>query len=114
MAREVSSERRSCTSWVMNWRPSRCLRARLAMETMKAAPSGCCMMRPDLVDDEQAGLRVLRGGGPDGLGADHGRSGAQFGFEETEVEDGDERLVGEQVVSLVGEQVAEAAGCEGS
>ena len=44
MAREESSLSRSCTSWVMNWNPSRCLRARLAMLTMKAAPSGCCMM----------------------------------------------------------------------
>ena len=44
MAREESSESRSCTSWVMNCNPSRCLRARFATLTMKAAPSGCCMM----------------------------------------------------------------------
>ena len=44
MAREVSSLSRSWTSWVMNWSPRRCFLARLAIETMKAAPSGCCMM----------------------------------------------------------------------
>ena len=44
MVREESSLRRSCTSWVMNCNPSRCFLARFAMLTMKAAPSGCCMM----------------------------------------------------------------------
>ena len=44
MVRDESSERRSCTSWVMNCNPSRCFLARFAIETMKAAPSGCCMM----------------------------------------------------------------------
>ena len=44
MVREESSLRRSCTSCVMNCSPSRCFRARFAIETMKAAPSGCCMM----------------------------------------------------------------------
>ena len=44
MARDVSSESRSCTSCVMNCRPRRCFLARLAMLTMNAAPSGCCMM----------------------------------------------------------------------
>ena len=44
MVREESSERRSWTSWVMNCNPSRCLRARFARLTMKAAPSGCCMI----------------------------------------------------------------------
>ena len=44
MAREVSSLSRSWTSWVMNCNPSRCFLARFAMLTMKAAPSGCCMI----------------------------------------------------------------------
>ena len=44
MVLDVSSERRSCTSWVMTCKPSRCFLARFAIETMNAAPSGCCMI----------------------------------------------------------------------
>ena len=69
--------------------------------------------RPHLVDDQQAGLGVLGGCGPHRLGADHRGGGPQLGFEEPQVEDGDQGLVGQQVVALVGEQVAQAAGGEG-
>ena len=69
--------------------------------------------RPHLVDDEQAGLGVLGGCGPHRLGADHRGGGAKLRLQEPQVEDGDQGLVAEQVVALVGEQVAQAAGGEG-
>ena len=69
--------------------------------------------RPHLVDDQQAGLWVLCGGGPHRLGADHRGGGPQFRLQQPQVEDGDEGLAGEEVVALVREQVPEAAGGEG-
>ena len=69
--------------------------------------------RPDLVDDEQPRLRIARGGGPDRLRADHRGSGPQLRLQQAQVKDSHERLVGKQVVTLVGEQVAQAARGEG-
>ena len=50
---------------------------------------------------------------PHRLGADHRGGGTQLRFEEAQVEHGDQCLVVEEVVALVREQVAEAAGGEG-
>ena len=97
----------------MNCNPRRCFLARFAIDTMKAAPSGCCMIDHTSSHDEQAGLGVLGCGGPHRLGAHHRGGGAQLGFEQTQVEDGDEGFVAQKVVSLVGEKMSEAAGGEG-
>ena len=68
--------------------------------------------RPHLVDDQQAGLWVLCRRRPHRLGADHRGGGPQLRFEQTQVEDGDQGLVGEEVVALIREQVPQAAGGE--
>ena len=69
---------------------------------------------PHLVHHQQAGPGVLGGGGPHRLGADHRGGGAQLRLQQVQVEDGDQGLVGQQVVALVGEQVPQAAGGEGT
>ena len=68
--------------------------------------------RPHLVDDQQPGLGVLGCRRPHRLGADHRGGRPQLRLQEVQVEDGDEGLVAQQVVSLVGEQVTQAAGGE--
>ena len=69
--------------------------------------------RPHLVHHQQAGLGVLGCGGPHRLGADHRCGWPEFRLQQAQVEDGHEGLVVEQVVALVGEEVAQAAGGEG-
>ena len=68
---------------------------------------------PHLVHHQQAGLGVLGRRRPHRLGADHRCGGPKLRLKQAQVEHGDQRLVGEQVVALVGQQVAQAARCEG-
>ena len=68
---------------------------------------------PHLVHHQQPRPGVLGGGGPHRLGADHRGGGPKLRLQQVQVEDGDQGLVGQQVVALVGEQVAQAAGGEG-
>ena len=96
----------------MNCRPSLCFLARFAHADHEGRALGVLHDRPHLVHDQQAGLGVLGRSGPHRLGADHRGSGPQVWFEEAQVEDGDQGLVGDEVVALVGEQVPEAAGGE--
>ena len=70
--------------------------------------------RPHLVHHQQPWPGVLGGGGPHRLGADHRGGGTQFRLQQVQVEDGDQCLVGQQVVALVGEEMAQAAGGEGT
>ena len=68
---------------------------------------------PHLVDDQQPGFGVLGGGGPHRLGADHRGGWPELRLQQPQVENGDQGLVGQQVVALVGEQVTQAARGEG-
>ena len=113
MVLDVSSERRSCTSWVMNCNPSRCLRARFAMLTMKAAPSGCCMMLHTSSTTRSLGLGSWAAAAHTVSVQTIAAAGRSSGSKQPEVEDGDQGLVAQQVVALVGEQVSQAAGGEG-
>ena len=69
---------------------------------------------PHLVHHQQAGPGVLGGGGPHRFGADHRRRRSELRLQQVQVEHGDQGLVGQEVVALVGEQMPQAAGGEGA
>ena len=95
MVLEESSERRSWTSWVMNCNPSRCFLRPLRHADHEGRAFGVLHDAPHLVDDQQAGLGVLGRCGPHRLGADHRGGRPELRLQEVQVEDGDQRLVGE-------------------
>ena len=97
----------------MNCNPRRCFLARFAIDTMEAAPSGCCMIDHTSSTTSRRGLGSWGRRRPHRLGADHRGGGPELRLQEVQVEDGDQGLVGQQVVALVGEEVAQAAGGEG-
>ena len=86
----------------MNCNPSRCLRARFAIDTMKAAPSGCCMMLHTSSTTSRRGLGSWAAAAHTVSVQTIAAGGPELGFEQSKVEDRDQRLAAKQVVALVG------------
>ena len=108
-----SSANRSCTSCVMKRSPNRCFLALFATETMKAAPSGCCMIVQTSSTTRSLGLGSRAAAAHTVSVQTIAAAGRSSGSNRAEVEDRHARLVGQQIVSLVGEQVSQAAGGKG-
>ena len=83
------------------------------MLTMKAAPSGCCMMLHTSSTTSRRGLGSWAAAAHTVSVQTIAAAGRKLGFEEPKVEDRHQGLVVQQVVALVGEEVAQAAGGEG-
>ena len=113
MVREESSERRSWTSWVMNWSPSRCFLARFAIDTMKAAPSGCCMIDHTSSTTRRRGLGSWAAAAHTVSVQTIAAAGLSSGSRRCRSNTVIRASFPRQVVSLVGEQVSEAAGGKG-
>ena len=83
------------------------------MLTMKAAPSGCCMMLHTSSTTSRRGRGSWAAAAHTVSVQTIAAAGRNSGSSQVQVEDGDQGLVGQQVVALVGEEMAEAAGGEG-
>ena len=81
---------------------------------MKAAPSGCCMMLHTSSTTSSRGRGSWAAAAHTVSVQTMAAAGRSSGSSKVQVEHGDQGLAGQQVVALVGEQVPQAAGGEGT